>query len=87
MGKEFFSFSATIQGSFLFYRDECRFPHVLPDAPAPVHQAHFVPRGGHRLRPSGNVNVLEEKLSSMTLQDVSQLTSFLFSLMTVSRTG
>ncbi|KAI0936709.1 hypothetical protein AcV5_004781 [Taiwanofungus camphoratus] len=52
--------------------DECRFPHVLPDASAPHHPSHFSARGGHRPRPSVHANgitTIEEKLSVMTVQD------------------
>lgn len=73
MGKDFLS-HVKVRRLIEFNSDECRFPHVLPDAPAPSHLPHFAPRGGHRPRPSfhaANVNAIEENLSTMTVQDVS----------------
>ncbi|KAI0040803.1 hypothetical protein FA95DRAFT_1611504 [Auriscalpium vulgare] len=48
--------------------DECRFPHVLPDASAPHPPGHFG-RGG-RFRPAQNGTAhLEEKLANLGLRD------------------
>ena len=56
-------------------RDDCRFPHILPDGTTQQHTTNHVPgRGGHRPRPSIHTNGvagLEEKFATLTTQDVS----------------
>jgi len=56
--------------------DDCRFPHVLPDNSGP-HQQFVGGRGGApRSRPhvngSNGIGTIEEKMSGMTLRDVSR---------------
>ncbi|TFY63130.1 hypothetical protein EVJ58_g3438 [Rhodofomes roseus] len=60
-------------------KDDCRFPHIMPENQLPYHPAHHPPhfggRGGHRPRPSAPVNgfgSLEDKFSAMTVQDHQQ---------------
>ncbi|TFK92804.1 hypothetical protein K466DRAFT_594949 [Polyporus arcularius HHB13444] len=53
--------------------DDCRFPHVLPDAPGNHQPSHFSVRGGHRPRPPFHANgmaTLEEKFAALTTQEV-----------------
>lgn len=58
------------------YRDECRFPHVMPEGPLPHHSGQFPSRGGSRGRGGHNNNgshhfkVIEEKFAAMALQEV-----------------
>ncbi|TFY78167.1 hypothetical protein EWM64_g5847 [Hericium alpestre] len=67
------SFAGSRKPPCMFFpsgRDECRFPHVLPDAPG-AHQPHFAGRGG-RFRPPPPMNGvagIEEKLANMNVQD------------------
>ncbi len=52
-------------------RDDCRFPHVLPDG-TPIHPHHYAPRGGHRQRPSIHTNGhtgLEDRFAALTTQE------------------
>ncbi|KZT05834.1 uncharacterized protein LAESUDRAFT_743609 [Laetiporus sulphureus 93-53] len=56
--------------------DECRFPHILPDASFQYHPAHHPPhfsgRGGHRPRASSHMNGvpgIEEKIANMSVQE------------------
>ncbi|KAK7694976.1 hypothetical protein QCA50_002164 [Cerrena zonata] len=57
--------------------DDCRFPHVLPEAPFPHHQGPpFGGRGGHRPRPSqhhvNGLGGIEDKLATMNIQEDGQ---------------
>ncbi|KAF5385164.1 hypothetical protein D9615_001348 [Tricholomella constricta] len=51
--------------------DDCRFPHVLPDANGTHHIPYFSGRGGPRPRhPNGNgIAAINEKLSGMSIRD------------------
>lgn len=52
-------------------RDDCRFPHVLPDG-TPIHTHHYAPRGGHRQRPSIHTNGhtgLADRFAALTTQE------------------
>lgn len=64
-----------IKITYDFSRDDCRFPHVLPEAPFPHHQGPpFGGRGGHRPRPSqhhvNGLGGIEDKLATMNIQEV-----------------
>lgn len=57
-------------------RDDCRFPHVMPEGSAPHYQGNFPTRGGGP-RPRGISNgntykMIEEKFAAMAVQEVKQ---------------